>query len=209
MPMASYYRLFASEYLPSEVERFLYLDADLVAETDISPLFDTDLAGNVLAAVANTCTWREQIGLPEGTPYFNSGVLLIDRRRWEAEHISERVLKVVEEKRGCLRYWDQDAINMVLAGRWTRLGPGWNHQHYFPLADPVEMGFEPAALKRALERPDIVHFTGSQKPWHAKDRHPFRARYRHYRRRAGLPPLWLRPSHFKEALRTLLRGGSA
>lgn len=207
--LASYYRLLAPAHLPPEVERFLYLDSDLVAEADISPLFDVDLAGGVLAAVANSCTWHGQIGLPAGAPYFNAGVLMVDRRRWEAERVSERVLAVIAEKRESLRYWDQDAINLVFAGRWTRLDPRWNQQHYFPFIQPAALGFEPAAMKRALDDPFIVHFTGGSKPWHAKDRHPFRARYRHYRRRAGLPPLWLRPSHFKEAFRTLLRGGAA
>jgi lipopolysaccharide biosynthesis glycosyltransferase len=111
------------------------------------------------------------------------------------------VLAVVVEKQGALRYWDQDAINSVIAGRWTALPPAWNQQHYFQEIEPASLGYEPEAWQRALEQPSIVHFTGGSKPWHAKNQHPFRARYHHYRRRIGLSPLWLRPSHLAEMLR--------
>lgn len=203
--LASYYRLLAPDHLPPEVERFLYLDSDLVAEDDIAPLFAVDLAGHVLAAVGNSFTWHEQLGLPANMPYFNAGVLMIDRRRWQTGQVTDRVLAVVAEKRESLRYWDQDAINLALAGRWTPLEPSWNQQHYFPKITHEALGCEPGAWQRALERPRLVHFTGSSKPWHPKNRHPFRARYHHYRRRAGLPPLWLRPAHLAETLRTVFR----
>lgn len=202
---ASYYRLLAPVCLPAEVDRFLYLDSDLVVEDDIAPLFAIDLADNVLAAVANPCTWHGQLGLPAGTHYFNAGVLMIDRRRWEDACVSERVLAIIAEKAASLRYHDQDALNCVITGRWTKFAPAWNQQHYFPLLDPAALGYGHAEWKRALDQPSLIHFTGGSKPWHAKNRHPFRSRYRHYRRRAGLPPLWLRPSHMAEVLRKVFR----
>lgn len=201
--LASYYRLLAPGSLPDEVDRFLYLDSDVVVEADLLPLVEIDLGGNVLAAVFNPCARHGQLGLPEGTPYFNAGVLLVDRRRWEAERVTERVLAVIAERPTALRYWDQDALNIVLAGHWTALEPCWNQQHHFPALKPESLGYEPEVWRRALERPAIIHFTSGSKPWNARNRHPFRSRYRHYRRRVGLPPLWLRPSHLAEALRRL------
>lgn len=203
---AGYYRLLVFPHLPADVERFLYLDSDLVVEDDIGPLFEVDLEGKVLAAVGNFCQWHEQIGLAPDTRYFNSGVLMIDRRRWETERVSERALAMIAEKGGALRFWDQDALNSVIAGRWTSFAPAWNQQHYFPELDTGLPGYEAGAWQEALERPRLIHFTGGLKPWHAKSRHPFRARYHHYRRRAGLSPLWSRPSHLAEAWRRIWRG---
>lgn len=199
--LASYYRLLAPLYLPEEVDRFLYLDSDVVVEDDIASLFAVDLAGNVLAAVGNPCGWRAEIGLPPETRYFNAGVMMVDHRRWQAERVSERVIEVIAEKAGVLRYWDQDALNCVIAGRWTVLEPLWNQQHYFRNMAPGVIGYGPEQWKRALEQPSLIHFTGDSKPWHVKNRHPFRSRYHHYRRRAGLLPLWLRPKHLVETLR--------
>ncbi len=203
--LAGYYRLLVPANLPSVVERFLYLDSDLIVEDDIAPLFAVDLGDNVLAAVANPCSRHAQLGLRADAPYFNSGVLVIDRRRWLAGNVSERALAVIAEKPDVLRYWDQDALNCVIAGCWTPLEPAWNQQHYFIRIEPGVLDYEPEAWRRALEHPRIIHFSGVKKPWHAKTRHPFRARYHHYRRRAGLPPLWLRPAHLIEALRSMCR----
>jgi lipopolysaccharide biosynthesis glycosyltransferase len=79
--VTSYYRLLVPGHLPPAVDRFLYLDSDLVVEDDIAPLFSVNLAGHVLAAVGNLFTWHEQLGLPSDMPYFNAGVLMIDRGR--------------------------------------------------------------------------------------------------------------------------------
>ena len=40
MFQATYYRLFIEDYLPSEIDNFLYLDADIICCNDPIPIMD-------------------------------------------------------------------------------------------------------------------------------------------------------------------------
>lgn len=44
-------RLFAGSILPENVEKVIYLDCDTIVIDDISPFWNTELAGCVLAAI--------------------------------------------------------------------------------------------------------------------------------------------------------------
>src|SRR4051812_34389773 len=77
---ATWYRVFLPELLP-HVDRVLYLDSDLIVRDSLAPLFETDLAGNLVGAVTNVFQHNHlhrpaQLGLAGPHVYFNAGVLL-------------------------------------------------------------------------------------------------------------------------------------
>ena len=45
-PVEIYFRLFASLYLPSSVDRVLYLDTDIVVINNLKELYEMDFSGN-------------------------------------------------------------------------------------------------------------------------------------------------------------------
>jgi lipopolysaccharide biosynthesis glycosyltransferase len=51
LPRSMYFRLFLSELLPREVERALYLDADLIVRRSLDELWAADLGGAAVGAV--------------------------------------------------------------------------------------------------------------------------------------------------------------
>ena len=51
-PETIYYRLLAHEYLPKNLDRILYLDADILCLNDICPLYKLEM-GNALYAAAS------------------------------------------------------------------------------------------------------------------------------------------------------------
>ena len=84
--------LLLGELLPDDVERVLFLDADLLVLDDPTGLLEVDLGGRALAAAVDgaiaLCSgprgvraWREQ-GIPAFAPYFNAGVMAISLRDW-------------------------------------------------------------------------------------------------------------------------------
>jgi len=70
---------------------------------------------------------RRAIGLPEDFPYFNSGVLVMNLRKWREDKITEKLLPIAVEIKDNIDFPDQDVLN-VYAHRngFMELPEGWN-----------------------------------------------------------------------------------
>ncbi len=169
---ATWYRIFLPDLLP-EVDRILFLDADLIALAPLGSLWDTDVSEHYLAAVTNVFQADHfnrpaELGFDRPETYFNAGVMLMnldlmrrdgcaaEMRRYGIEHASE------------LTFRDQDVLNAVLAGRRLPLHPRWNSMNSFSAFPWAAYVFGAAALEEARKVPAIRHFEGpgANKPWH-------------------------------------------
>lgn len=153
-----YFRLLAPYILPGH-SRAIYLDADTVVVGDISPLWTMDLGTYSVAAtrdylpcVRNAISNWQELGLDPESPYFNSGVLIIELDRWRKERVAERVLTTCDRNKdkllaqGKWPQFDQYGLNVVLNQQWQQLDEMWNHGSHVP-----------ASTER------VVHFIGSGK----------------------------------------------
>ncbi len=174
--------------------RALFLDADVLVLDRIEHLLRCELAGAPLAAVRDPSSTGppalRQHGFPEGTPYFNAGVLVLDLdelRRLDAA----RVFWELAHRE--LPFNDQDVLNLWAAGRWRELPTRWNCPAHSADVPDAEVS--------------IVHFIGPRKPWHADG--PLLPRYADWQRYAALSG-WPRDAlsdvaGMQEALALLLR----
>lgn len=129
-------RLFIPDILPQSSTKVLYMDVDMIAQTDISRLWHTDLGDCAVGAVQDinktVCApWAGipnhlELGIPKGTSYFNSGLLLINVKKWRELRVAESVLKVIQENRKYANLPDQYGLNVVLFQKWLPLDPLWN-----------------------------------------------------------------------------------
>lgn len=200
---AAYLRLRLAEAARGAAQ-VLYLDCDLIATGPIGELLATDLDAPVGAVrdVSHPTVGSgegipgfERLGIPADRDYLNSGVLLVDLARWRREQVAERCERFLVEHPEHVRFWDQDALNVVLDDGWTRLPPAFNALplSMFAPTDQVVGGStgadvepDPAKVEAYLgpflaERgyqleflPDalaaergarILHFAGPLKPW--------------------------------------------
>ena len=176
---ASYLCLTLPRLLGRDYGRVLYLDADIHLDGgDLRRLLGAELHGQAVGAVRDHSQWRTPGRTPDEfrrlgwspARYLNSGVLVFDAPRFEAEGWLERMVEVATDPayaRGYTRN-DQSAINLALRGRWTELSPVWNWQHTRSTRHAM-----------AHAEPRLVHFIGPRKPWldGARDLPPrFRAR---------------------------------
>jgi lipopolysaccharide biosynthesis glycosyltransferase len=181
--IANYYRLLAPQLLPDDVDKVLYLDSDIIVRSSLNELWRNDLTNYALAAVANLDEPAGTLGLPRGAKYFNSGVLLINLTFWRQHSVSETALAFIRNHPEKVEYWDQDALNAILVGRWIELPRYWNMQD-----------------DRWEKNPAIVHFCSVKKPWHWSSDHLFKSDYHEYRVKTpwpryqpdGMPGLGLR-----------------
>jgi lipopolysaccharide biosynthesis glycosyltransferase len=176
---AVYCRLLLPEMLPG-CDRAIYLDSDTVILADIDELWATDVSNHPCAGVRELFSPKisdkfgisryHELGLPPDLPYFNSGVVVMNLECWRAERIGERVIRFTEENRDTVRYWDQDGMNAVLAGRWLELDPTWNvDAEGLMLKGWVPE--DPEATAALIERAKIIHYVIT-KPWEGVCHHP-------------------------------------
>lgn len=188
---AIWHRIFLPDLLPG-LDRVLYLDADVIACGNLTPLWETDLDGYWLGAVTNVFQpnhiWRpKELGLPNREVYFNSGVLLMNLAEMRRDRKTEELLELVAARGAEFEWPDQDALNIALGQRRLRLHPRWNATN--ALRHEWSKGtFPRLARARARVRPGLRHFEGpgANKPWDPDCVEPQRARYRQHLEAAGL-----------------------
>ena len=180
--VAAYARMLVPSILPRTASRLLYLDSDIVVMDSLRPLFETSLAGAIVAAVPDPVPpWidrafrSEVLKLSDPEFYFNSGVLLIDVEAWQREAVTERAFEFTCDLQGGAKflYPDQDVLNAILSNRWQPLDRTWN---FFNGNDgPMDL--------QQFRKATIVHFASGKKPWVSGSTHPARQLYLEYRQR--------------------------
>ncbi len=162
---AAFLRLTLDQLLDPSYVRVLYLDSDILALGPIAQVLKYGLQGKCLGAVEDFQSFPTRfgshakhpsaIGLPPGSRYFNSGVLLFDwSKTLKERRLPECIARVVELSSSAnkLRFPDQDAMNLVFAGEWQPMPLAFN------LISIVSDFFS--------EPPVLRHFTRDHKPWH-------------------------------------------
>lgn len=167
-PHVVYGRLFVPQIL-SVYDRLLYVDADIAIAGELRPLFSLEMEGAAIGAVHDADVWGEGspiavsdtkdqwlrgIGV-EGPLYFNSGVMLIDVKRYLKVDVSTPLNGYFQTYGAMVTMWDQDFLNHLFQSKWKELSPIWNFQ-----AICNDSGYA------IFLQPVIYHFNEVQKPWH-------------------------------------------
>lgn len=158
-----YYRIIAQFILPKELDRILWLDADLVAIKDLSPFYNQDLDDNFMAVCADlhydsdeVAQIKEKVGIAPENIYFNSGVLLLNLPKLRQETDMNNILQCCSDLRNKLSYPDQDILNFLYQGKVKYCDQKvYNYQVLD--SKKIEKSIEEKAV--------IIHYTGFWKPW--------------------------------------------
>jgi lipopolysaccharide biosynthesis glycosyltransferase len=168
---AAYARLFIAEIFP-ELERCLYLDADILCRKPLAPLWNLDLGEAVLGAALDPTFFEVEAFLEIfGGRYFNSGVLLIDLVQWRRMEMTRRAIDAVnffEANALPNQYWDQSPLNLALRGAFRPLAPRWNMSIHHRSGMHGFYGCTPDEFETQRSDPAIFHFLGNEKPWRAE-----------------------------------------
>lgn len=188
LTFATLYRLFIPS-LPGmkNCERVIYLDTDLIVETDLAELWDMDLGQALLGATPDPCIcgaltrtegprveWARDVarfslrlGIPTAR-YFNAGVLLLRLDAIRERKLFEEAARIVLNTPALLLP-DQDALNKVFFEHSKMIPKKFNYiLHSDPVLDLQE---------------GVWHYSGENKPWKSKNM-PKADRYRHFLRRS-------------------------
>ena len=162
---ATYYRLFFDKYIPQEIHKFLYIDADVICMNDPSMTINNVFSamtenGNEIAAReeapsnTNDLARRKAIGV--NSKYFNAGVLFINYEVLQQKNTFPILRKRIKEIESEIIFWDQDVLNSYYDGNFLNIDSTLN--------------FNPNNLSDKSSHNDIsdilfLHYQGSNKPW--------------------------------------------
>lgn len=187
--MATYYRIICDSLLPASVEKILYLDCDIIVNTDILELYHMDMGGSVVAACIDSynTVHRQRLGLEDR--YFCAGVMLFDLYKFREGDFGQKCLDAINENPDKFLYHDQDAFNLVLNKHVAFISPKWNMMSAFLRRDKADMHmsetFKAEIEQTLLTESDklIVHYEYLPKPWQkwVMMPHPFTKLWYHYR----------------------------
>lgn len=191
----SYTKLFLDDYLPSDIERILYLDSDVLVVNDLTELINMDMEGCCAAGVTDALNenYYKLLGLNEYARYCNSGVILEDLNAWRKKNIGNRIRKYCKDNGGYVFFMEQTAFNAALQGEIKILHPKYNtysmmqcmtYDEILKLRKPVRF-YSRAEIDEAVANPSIIHLTNSflltNRAWYEKTNHPERDKYRYYK----------------------------
>ena len=155
---AVYLRLLLPKLL-TDASKILYLDSDLIINTDACAIFAHELGNVPLAAIdAGTVEWcldhkfLKSVGLTNQDRSFNSGVLVFNAALWRNEGLVEKSLEMARIHGEALTSHDQSVLNALFSRNFYKL--------------PSQYNLQIAPTDKSLpDTESIYHFVGSPKPW--------------------------------------------
>lgn len=192
--LSTYARLFLAHYLA--VDKVLYLDADSVIIDNLSPLFELDLNEYYFAAVQDVVgpVYRKQVGIIGSEKYINSGLILINLKKWREDNIEKRFLEFIKMFNGNVPCCDQGTLNGVCKGKILFLPPKYNLMTPMLTFNAYEIKkfyeipeyYSQEALDEARAHPIFIHYVGGfyVRPWFENSDHPKMVEYRKYMNRS-------------------------
>ncbi|AFY94771.1 glycosyltransferase family 8 protein [Chamaesiphon minutus] len=151
-------KLMLANLLPKD--RIIYLDSDLSIGKDLSELFNLDLNNCVIGAASIETIgdslrskFYTSIGMKEEARYFNSGVMVMDLKKWRELDITTQCLDWANKYIDRLTFGDEAILNCIFYENFQTINSSYNYPLY-PTSDVVASNSE-----------NIFHFVGSPKPF--------------------------------------------
>lgn len=182
--LATYYRLFMIDLLPSYIDKVLYLDCDLVVNGSLEELWNWEFKGiTCIAAVEEQLSIgikrTKALGYPQKYSYFNAGVLLVDVNKMREAYSYKKAINYIQQKKDIIQYHDQDVLNGLFYDKKEFLPLEFNVMDIY-LYQRTKLPQRYINEEKSLLSPKIIHFSGPMKPWFKECKHPYKELYYFY-----------------------------
>ena len=154
LPVSMYFR-FILPILLKNIDKLFYIDADIICLKEASKLFDIDLNKNTIAAVPDQDDKRCKILGLENHIYFNSGMLIINIKKWNEIDFLRKAVALLVKNPKIFKFPDQDVLNIILTNKVKYLDTIFN------------CFVDYRNCREKINNEDIVllHFSALPKPW--------------------------------------------
>lgn len=183
-------RLLMGKILPKNVEKILYLDGDTIVRDSLDELWHLNLCQKTLGMSIEPTVdkkRKQDLGLAQ-YHYYNSGVLLVDLKRWRDIDAEKLIMDYYKKHKGLLFAADQDAINGALKDEIYTILPKYNFYNIFyhysytflkNLEKPLQY-ISKEEFEECKKNPVIIHYLGEERPWRNGNTHKYKNDYEKY-----------------------------
>lgn len=171
----SFYRLLIPTLL-SQHSKCIYLDADVVVNTDLTKLYRTDLEGFYIAGVRDVwytyCAERiayetQRLNLPSADNYINAGVLVMNLDELRKQGLQKTFVEL------SATFNDQDILNICCCNNIKMLPFTFNvltpficrKNGRYDVEDIYADVYPEDERNAAMKNPAIIHYITPKKPW--------------------------------------------
>lgn len=192
--ISQFARLFVSRVLPKDLDRILYLDCDIIIDKSLGELWNMDMDGKIIAALLDSFSswYRKNLGLGKNDILFNSGVMLIDFKLWNSEHIEDKILELIKKYNGLIPQGDQGVLNAILSRDTALINPKFNSVTLFYdfsynnmiIYRKPPFYYSKEEIMDSVRNPYIIHFTTSflsKRPWIEGSEHVYVKKWLQYK----------------------------
>ena len=167
-------RLLMHEYLPQNINRILYLDADIVVMGNLYSYYYQDFenkhiivhatkrdgSGNYTFDIESGLYELTNIKLPEDELIFNNGVFLANLPLWRKDITEDTYLRCLKTNKNDISFIDQDLMNLVFLGKAKKfIDRNYNCTYRYSIKLPKNY------FNYIKNNTKILHFVEKIKPW--------------------------------------------
>lgn len=178
-------KLYAAD-LFSDVDRLLYVDADMICIGSLIPIKEVDITDSYVAMVTDTAgavDHRHRLGLAENAFYGCAGLVLFNLALWRRDGIRQRCMSYYNapEHHDIIKMGEQDVLNVVLQGKIRELPIEYNMMstYYEHNGSSIPKRYK-MTIKQHRKYAVIIHYIGDAKPWYKDSRFPLKDYYWKY-----------------------------
>ncbi|MDF7667523.1 glycosyltransferase family 8 protein [Orbaceae bacterium ESL0727] len=153
-------RFILPDILYPETDKFLYIDSDILCLKSISPLYNVDITNYVAGVIPDDDVMKnhiKKIYKINSDNYFNSGVLLINTKKWIDSNLTIQCMARINDGR-IYEFADQDVLNILLENTTCLLPVKFNTKIHITTSCKEEKEIAPYTV--------LLHYVTGYKPWY-------------------------------------------
>ena len=174
VPTSALVKFIIPKVLPM-LDKVIYLDGDICVQKDLTKLYNeniNDCYAGVIRDIPQVLYAKQVFGIPYGSEYFNSGVMLLNIKKMLEDKISERLIDTKMSLKSNLM--DQDVFNEVFKDNSRQLSIEYNTLFVNLIRSDGKYQIDQinGLYKKKYQFLDdirsdssIIHYCSSDKPW--------------------------------------------
>ena len=183
--ISAYARLFVASMLPNNLDKILYFDCDTLIVNSLEELWNEDINNFYVAGVCDTVSGntKQAIGLKNTDLYINSGMLLINLKKWREDNLEKNLLNFIDDYNGNVIHHDQGVINGVIKNKKIlplryNLMTSYlmmNRDDIIKFYKVEDSFYSQEQIDEAINNPVYIHYTPgfTTRPWVKGCKHPY------------------------------------
>ena len=168
--ISNYYRLLIPDLMPRELNKCIYLDADICVLKDLSELYNIDLKDYYVAGVVDAGYYFDEkenckrLNITSMKNYINEGVLVLNLEQIRKDNMTK---KFIEFSSINYNLQSKDILNVTCYGKILSLPPKYNAMVLLFKENSKRLRelFNEEEIFEANNAPSIIHYSDQKKPW--------------------------------------------